>query len=236
MLIQKYDLMRNKAYSSVLKEKLQKSGGVCELCGFQSIRFMRLVAHKIFTSEEESLANAKLACPVCADAYDIERAHSKGKIIMLPEMSQSELNSLVFGSWAIGEVLKSESFDGHTDETISRKDALSKNIENLLGLLYKSRSQVVDKLFGYSSSERFCASEPGEFADCLTRFETEKLISVTNGQLFQSLKYLPHKESYNNECEYWNSSLFSKLDYSMLHEMSKHFYTSLKSTNDFKVN
>lgn len=236
MLIQKHDLPRNPNYQKVLKSKISSKNGVCECCGFQSVRFMRLVCLNVLASEAESLEQSLLVCPVCADAYDLSRAHSKGKIVLLPELTQTELNWIVYGAWAIHGVVSSTNFESHNDETIARKDALLKNSEQLLQIIYKSRSQNVDKAFSYSSSEKFCASEPGEMADCLRRFEPKKLADIVKGDLFSSLRYIPFKESYNNERDFWNKSVFEKLNFQMLNEMSIHFYRTLKASNEFKVN
>lgn len=236
MFVQQYNLLKHANYMDKLKGKIRLLNGECEFCGFQSVRFTRLVADSVHASPDIALDNSKFACPICADAFDLSRAHSKGKIVYLPEMTQAELNCLVYGAWAITDMVSSEPFDNHGEETISRKDSLIKNIEQLLTLLFKSRAKLVDSLFAYGASETYCASEPGELADCLSSFDSEKLSAITAAELFQSLKYLPYKESYSKERDYFKTALFVKLDYSTLHEMSKHFYTSLKSTNDLIVN
>jgi hypothetical protein len=236
MLIQLFDIQRLDSYSKLLKSKITTHKGICECCGFQSVRFMRLICQEIPTNESDALKSAILVCPVCADAFDLARAHSKGKIVLLPEITQSELNCIVYGAWAIHGSVTSTNFESFNEETIARKDALLKNSEQLLQIIYKSRSQNVDKAFAYSASEKFCASEPGEMADCLRRFEPLKLKDIIKGELFSSLRYIPFKESYANEREYWNTSVFSKLNFGMLNDMSIHFYRTLKASNEFKVN
>jgi hypothetical protein len=236
MLIQLKDLSKHKNYNTMLKKRIQEKKGVCECCGFQSARYMRLVSVLFIEDEDTALENSKLACAICSDAYDLSRAHSKGKIVLLPELSQSELNWLVLGSWAIQSGIQSTSFDEYNDETVARKDALLKNADQLLQIIYKSRSQHVDKAFAYSTSEKYCASEPGEIADCLRRFDINTLKKIVDSELYKSLRYIPYKEAYIHERDYWASTVFSKLSYGMLNDMSKHFYKVLKESNEFRVN
>lgn len=236
MLIQIHDLSKYPGYAEKLKSEIRRTSGCCEICGFQSVRFMRLISTNCSSSKDLSFANLKLACPVCADAYDLLKASGKGRVIMLPELTQSELNAIVFASWSIKHVLHTESFEGHTEDTVARKNALGKNLEQLLGLILKARSQQVDKALGYSASEKFSASEPGEFGECLKAFGEDKINTVCSSQLYKSFRYFPLFDSYKNEFEFWKTSVFAKLNYSMLHEMSQSFYTALRDAKELRIN
>ena len=158
----------------------------CQFCGFQAQEHQEIV-NLDGDYRNNRLNNLVTACVFCAQCGFLEavgNAYGGGKIIYLPEMSQTELNSFC-------HVL----FCAMTNKT---------NYMNTAQTAYRNfrlRANAVDEKFGENTSE------PGIFCQLILNNECqpEKL------KLFEDLRLLPSYAKFKTELEDWAAAAVAEL-------------------------
>lgn len=161
----------------------------CQFCGFQARLFQEIVnLDHDYTNNR--LSNLVTACCFCAQCFFIESVgvggYGGGTLIYVPELRQSELNSLC-------HVL----FCAITNDTGYKTSA--QNIYRSL----KFRSQAVEEKFGEGTSD------PAIFGQLM--IDTGVNDEQTRAQLFKDVLLLPSRAKFRKQIEKWASSALEEI-------------------------
>ncbi|BCA94131.1 virulence protein IcmJ [Legionella antarctica] len=161
----------------------------CQFCGFQARLFQEIVnLDNDYTNNR--LSNLATACCFCAQCFFIESVgvggYGGGTLVYLPEMTQSELNSLC-------HVL----FCAITNDTGYKSSA--QNIYRS----FKFRSQVVEEKFGEGTSD------PAIFGQLMIDAGINK--EETRVQLFKNIRLLPSRAKFRKQIEKWAASALEEI-------------------------
>lgn len=161
----------------------------CQFCGFQARLFQEIVNIDNDYSNNR-LSNLVTACCFCAQCFFIESVgiggYGGGTLIYLPELSQSELNSLC-------HVL----FCAITNDTGYKSSA--QNIYRS----FKFRSQVVEEKFGEGTSD------PAIFGQLMIDSGVNK--EEISTQLFKNVRLLPSRAKFRKQIEKWAASALEEI-------------------------
>ncbi len=161
----------------------------CQFCGFQARLFQEIVnLDNDYTNNR--LSNLVTACCFCAQCFFIESVgvggYGGGTLVYLPELNQSELNSLC-------HVL----FCAITNDTGYKSSA--QNIYRS----FKFRSQVVEEKFGEGTSD------PAIFGQLMIDAGVNK--EETRVQLFKNIRLLPSRAKFRKQIEKWAASALEEI-------------------------
>jgi intracellular multiplication protein IcmJ len=176
-------------FKSYEKKVFQRDRHACQFCGFQAHLFQEVV------NLDNNYANNKLpnlvtACCFCAQCLFIESVgvggYGGGTLIYLPELTQTELNSLC-------HVL----FCAITNDTGYKVSA--QNIYRN----FKFRSTLVEEKFGEGTSD------PAIFGQLMidagvTQEDIKK-------QLFQNIRLLPSRAKFRKQIEKWAANALEEI-------------------------
>lgn len=167
----------------------QRDRYTCQFCGFQARLFQEIVnLDHDFTNNK--LANLATACCFCAQCFFVESVgvggYGGGTLIYLPELSQSELNSLC-------HVL----FCAITNDTGYKSSA--QNIYRS----FKFRSQLIEEKYGEGTSD------PAIFGQLIIDS------GITSGEvadkLFKNVRLLPSRAKFRKQIERWAASALEEI-------------------------
>jgi intracellular multiplication protein IcmJ len=177
------------AFRPVRDQIFQRDLHTCQFCGFQARSYQEVV-NLDGNYRNNKLTNMVTACVFCAQCFFIDAVGNYefggGKLIYLPEMSQTELNSLchvLFCAMANG-----------TDY----QDAAQALYRTL-----KFRSQQVEKVLGAGTSE------PNVFGRML--LEYGKDVQKLSSQLLANMRLLPTYGRFKQQLEKWAASAAEEL-------------------------
>jgi intracellular multiplication protein IcmJ len=160
----------------------------CQFCGFQARLFQDIVnLDNDYTNNR--LSNLVTACCFCAQCFFVESVgvggYGGGTLVYLPELTQSELNSLC-------HVL----FCAITNDTGYKTSA--QNIYRS----FKFRSQIVEEKYGEGTSD------PAIFGQLIidSGLGTDKIV-----QLFKNVKLLPSRAKFRMQIEKWAASALEEI-------------------------
>ncbi|KTD55426.1 type IVB secretion system protein IcmJDotN [Legionella quateirensis] len=161
----------------------------CQFCGFQARLFQEIVnLDNDYTNNR--LSNLVTACCFCAQCFFIESVgvggYGGGTLIYLPELSQSELNSLC-------HVL----FCAITNDTGYKSSA--QNIYRS----FKFRSQIVEEKFGEGTSD------PAIFGQLM--IDSGVTNKEIGSQLLKNVCLLPSRAKFRKQIEKWAASALEEI-------------------------
>ncbi|KTC99569.1 type IVB secretion system protein IcmJDotN [Legionella erythra] len=167
----------------------QRDRYTCQFCGFQARLFQEVVnLDNDYTNNR--LSNLVTACCFCAQCFFIESVgvggYGGGTLIYLPELSQTELNSLC-------HVL----FCAITNDTGYKTSA--QNIYRS----FKFRSQVVEEKFGEGTSD------PAIFGQLI--IDSGATAPETLDKLFNNIRLLPSRAKFRKQIERWAASALEEI-------------------------
>lgn len=167
----------------------QRDRYTCQFCGFQARLFQEVVnLDNDYTNNR--LSNLVTACCFCAQCFFIESVgvggYGGGTLIYLPELSQTELNSLC-------HVL----FCAITNDTGYKASA--QNIYRS----FKFRSQVVEEKFGEGTSD------PAIFGQLI--IDSGATAPETLDKLFNNIRLLPSRAKFRKQIERWAASALEEI-------------------------
>jgi len=167
----------------------QRDRYTCQFCGFQARLFQEIVnLDGNYTNNR--LSNLVTACCFCAQCFFIESVgvggYGGGTLIYLPELLQSELNSLC-------HVL----FCAITNDTGYKSSA--QNIYRS----FKFRSQVVEDKFGEGTSD------PAILGQLI--IDSGVANSETSEQLLKDIRLLPSRAKFRKQIEQWAASALEEI-------------------------
>lgn len=161
----------------------------CQFCGFQARLYQEIVnLDNDYTNNR--LSNLVTSCCFCAQCFFIESVgvggYGGGTLVYLPELTQSELNSLC-------HVL----FCAITNDTGYKTSA--QNIYRG----FKFRSQVVEDKFGEGTSD------PAIFGQLMIDAGVNK--EEIKAQLFKNILLLPSRAKFRKQIEKWAASALEEI-------------------------
>lgn len=177
---------RFKAYE---QKVFQRDRYTCQFCGFQARLFQEIVnLDGDYTNNR--LSNMVTSCCFCAQCFFIESVgvggYGGGTLIYVPELSQSELNSLC-------HVL----FCAITNDTGYKSSA--QNIYRS----FKFRSQVVEEKFGEGTSD------PAIFGQLM--IDSGVTSQDISDKLFKNILLLPSRAKFRKQIEKWAASALEEI-------------------------
>jgi intracellular multiplication protein IcmJ len=176
-------------FKSYENRVLQRDKYTCQFCGFQARQFQEVINLDNDYSNNR-LSNLATSCCFCAQCFFIESVgvggYGGGTLIYLPELSQTELNSLC-------HVL----FCAITNDTGYKSSA--QNIYRS----FKFRSQVVEDKFGEGTSD------PAIFGQLM--IDTGATKEETRSQLLKGVRLLPSRAKFRKQIEQWAASALNEM-------------------------
>lgn len=168
---------------------LRRDSYTCRFCGFQA-KLYQDVVNLDGNYNNNKLSNLVTACCFCAQCFFIESVgvggYGGGSLIYLPEIAQSELNSMC-------HVL----FCAITNDTGYKSSAQA------IYLGFKVRSQHIEEIFGEGTSD------PAIFGHLLIDSEVnddEKISKILNG-----IRLLPSRAKFRKQIEGWAANALEEI-------------------------
>jgi len=174
---------KDPAFIRLAAKVFERDHHTCQYCGFHAQRWQQVV-NIDGNYHHNDMANLVTACSLCAECGFIGGRDS-GKLIVLPEYSQAELNHMV------RILLCAMMVDVNYSE---RAKTLYRS--------YRHRSQAVDDAFGAGMSD----------AVTFGRLLVDAKIDKKSTRAFDSLRFLPARSAFEDEITYWSSFIIPKLD------------------------
>jgi intracellular multiplication protein IcmJ len=180
----------DKAFLPFAQRVHERDNYTCQFCGFQARDYQEIVnLDQDYANNKQ--ANLVTACCFCAQCFFLESVgkggYGGGTLIHLPEIKQTELNSLC-------HVL----FCAITNDTGYREVGQT---------LYRSlrfRSQIVDRQFGEG------CSEPSTF--CRLLIESNMYNNPEfNARVMPGLRLLPSRAKFKVQIEHWAATAIQEI-------------------------
>ncbi len=167
----------------------QRDNYSCQFCGFQAKLFQEIV-NIDHDFKNNRLTNLATACCFCAQCFFIESVgvggYGGGSLIYLPELSQTELNSMC-------HVL----FCAITNDTGYKSSA--QNIYRS----FKFRSQIIEEKYGEGTSD------PSIFGQLIIDSDVKSEETLEN--LFKNIRLLPSRAKFRKQIERWAASALEEI-------------------------
>ena len=161
----------------------------CQFCGFQA-KLYQDVVNLDSNYNNNKLENLVTSCCFCAQCFFIESVgvggYGGGTLIYLPELSQSELNSLC-----------------HVLFCAITNDTGYKNSAQTIYRSFKFRSQVVEEKFGEGTSD------PSIFGHLL--IDSGPLSKEDSMKIFNNIRLLPSRAKFRKQIERWAASALEEI-------------------------
>ncbi len=176
-------------FKSYEQKVFQRDRYTCQFCGFQARLFQEVVnLDNNYTNNK--FANLATSCCFCAQCFFVESVgvggYGGGTLIYLPELTQTELNSLC-------HVL----FCAITNDTGYKSSA--QNIYRG----FKFRSQLIEEKFGEGTSD------PAIFGQLM--IDAGVTDEERRAQLFKNVLLLPSRAKFRKQIEKWAASALEEI-------------------------
>lgn len=176
-------------FKSYEQKVLLRDQYTCQFCGFQAKIFQDVVnLDNDYTNNR--LSNLVTACCFCAQCFFIESVgvggYGGGTLIYLPELSQTELNSLC-------HVL----FCAITNDTGYKSSAQT------IYRSFKFRSQLVEDKYGEGTSD------PSIFGQLI--IDSNATSPELLEKLFKNIRLLPSRAKFRRQIERWAASALEEI-------------------------
>ena len=167
----------------------QRDRYTCQLCGFQAMLYQDIVNLDGDYSNNR-MNNLVTACCFCAQCFFIESVgvggYGGGTLVYLPEVSQSEVNSLC-----------------HVLFCAITNDTGYKNSAQTIYRSFKFRSQIVEDKFGEGTSD------PSIFGHLL--IDSGPITDETSAKIFMNIRLLPSRAKFRKQIEQWAASALEEI-------------------------
>lgn len=171
------------------RKVFQRDSYTCQFCGFQAKLYQDIV-NLDGNYTNNNLSNLATSCCFCAQCFFLESVgvggYGGGSLVYLPELSQTELNSLC-------HVL----FCAITNDTGYKSSAQT------IYRSFKFRTQAVENKFGEGTSD------PSIFGHLL--IDAGTLSNEEATQLFKDIRLLPSRAKFRKQIEHWAASALEEL-------------------------
>jgi intracellular multiplication protein IcmJ len=176
-------------FNSFEQKIFQRDKYTCRFCGFQAKLFQDIVNLDGNYSNNKT-ENMVTSCCFCAQCCFIESVgvggYGGGTLIYLPEMNQSELNSLC-----------------HVLFCAITNDTGYKNSAQTIYRSFKFRSNVVEEKYGEGTSD------PSIFGHLL--IDSGPISSDKDARIFDSIRLLPSRAKFRKQIERWAASALEEI-------------------------
>lgn len=171
-------------FQKIRPKVLERDRYTCRYCGFRAEKFME-VHHLDDDHEHNAMDNLITACPLCHQVFHMGLAGKQqgGILILLPELSQADLNRLVHAIWL---------WSTHPD----RYDAADMLYERL-------KMRAHDMEYGFGDG----ASNPALVGDILHRELSDKQYEKREA-LFRDVRLLALPERFTRQIEAWKGTVY----------------------------
>lgn len=161
----------------------------CQFCGFQSKLYQEVInSDGNYTNNKRS--NLITACCFCSQCFFLESVgvggYGGGNLIFLPELSQTELNSLC-----------------HVLFCAITNDTGYKTVAQTIYRSFKFRTQIVEDKFGEGTSD------PAIFSRLL--IDSGNTDTDQYKQIFQDIRLLPSRAKFRKQIEHWAASALQEI-------------------------
>ena len=167
----------------------QRDRYTCQFCGFQAKLYQDIV-NVDGDYGNNRLDNLVTACCFCAQCFFLESVgvggYGGGSLIYLPELMQTELNSLC-----------------HVLFCAITNDTGYKNSAQTIYRSFKFRSQMVEEKFGEGTSD------PSIFGHLL--IDAGPVSAENKAKLFQNVRLLPSRAKFRKQIERWAASALEEI-------------------------
>lgn len=176
-------------FKSFEQKILQRDRYTCQFCGFQA-RLYQDVINLDGNYNNNRLENLATACCFCSQCFFIESVgvggYGGGALVYLPELLQTELNSLC-----------------HVLFCAITNDTGYKNTAQTLYRSFKFRSQVVEDKFGEGTSD------PAIFGHLL--IDSGHVADEISEKIFKDIRLLPSRAKFRKQIEHWAASALEEI-------------------------
>ncbi|AHE67897.1 type IVB secretion system protein IcmJDotN [Legionella oakridgensis] len=176
-------------FKSFEQKVFQRDRYTCQFCGFQA-RLYQDVINLDGNYNNNRLANLVTACCFCSQCFFIESVgvggYGGGTLVYLPELSQSELNSLC-----------------HVLFCAITNDTGYKNSAQTIYRSFKFRSQVVEEKYGEGTSD------PAIFGHLL--IDSGHIADEVSVKIFNNIRLLPSRAKFRKQIEHWAASALEEI-------------------------
>ena len=167
----------------------QRDRYTCQFCGFQARLFQDIV-NLDGDYANNKLANLVTACCFCAQCFFLESVgvggYGGGTLVYLPELTQSEVNSLC-----------------HVLFCAITNDTGYKNSAQTIYRSFKFRSQTVEEKFGEGTSD------PSIFGHLL--IDSGPVSNEDLVKIFNNIRLLPSRAKFRKQIERWAASALEEI-------------------------
>ena len=175
-----------KAYG---EKVFQRDQYTCQFCGFQAKLYQDIV-NIDGNYNKNQMTNMVTACCFCSQCFFLESVgvggYGGGSLIYLPELSQTELNSLC-----------------HVLFCAITNDTGYKNSAQTIYRSFKFRSQDVEEKFGEGTSD------PSIFGQLL--IDSGPIPSENMDKIFKNVRLLPSRAKFRRQIEQWAASALEEI-------------------------
>ncbi len=179
----------DKSFRAFKQKVLLRDNYTCQFCGFQARDYQEVV-NLDHNYRNNKLSNLVTSCVFCAQCFFMESAgvdeSGGGTVIYLPEIPQSDLNSLC-------HVL----FCAITNETGYKSSAQT------IYRSFKFRLQIVENKFGEGSSH------PAPFGQLLADYSAQQ--PDADQSFLSDLRLLPSRGRFKKQIERWAASALDEI-------------------------
>jgi intracellular multiplication protein IcmJ len=168
---------------------LKRDHYTCQFCGFQAKDYQDVV-NLDNDYNNNKISNMVTSCCFCAQCFFVESVgvgdFGGGTLIYLPELSQSELNSLCH---VLLCAITNNTGYKSSAQTIYRS--------------FKLRSQMVEEKYGEGTSD------PSIFGHLL--MDMDSVHTEILGSIFKNIRLLPSRSKFRKQIECWAASALEEL-------------------------
>ena len=167
----------------------QRDKYTCQFCGFQA-RLYQDIVNLDGDYANNQLSNLATACCYCSQCFFLESVgvggYGGGSLVYLPELTQSEVNSLC-------HVL----FCAITNDTGYKQSAQT------IYRSFKMRSQLVEDKFGEGTSD------PSILGNLL--IDSGAISEEKRSKIFMNIRLLPSRAKFRRQIELWAASALEEM-------------------------
>lgn len=176
-------------FKSYREKVFKRDHYTCQFCGFQAKLYQEIV-NLDGNFSHNKLANLVTACCFCAQCFFLESVgvggYGGGTLIYLPELTQSELNSLCHVLFC---AITNDTGYKHSAQTIYRS--------------FKFRSQAVEEKYGEGTSD------PALFGHML--IDSGHVGDEVSNKIFETVRLLPSRAKFRKQIERWAAGALEEI-------------------------
>jgi intracellular multiplication protein IcmJ len=180
---------KHAAYSDLEKKVLERDQWICQYCGFESQQFQWIVQkNQDYKHLDFNPKNWITCCDFCGPCFFMDRADLPGFIIYLPELTQIDLNHFCRALFV----------------SLHQNPPYKSKLQATY-LSFKDRLQITESIFGPDTGIA------RQFSETLlaTRIHGQK--NTFTHPVFQFLRYLPTKHTYDPELTILKNTVFKHI-------------------------